>query len=206
MEEENEENDSNAVLWIALIGAVIYGLSKNKQNNELKAVLAIKEQRIQYIENEYLKLLQAYMAKVNELPLGVKEQIDYLIQHYKGIDTDISEELIRILKMVENGQQSEAILKLTKVVENILKDKFVKENIYDSKHKCPSLFEMVKQAFSRNWITKREEKFIDLIRDPRNEEAHSLNVVFNPNEFFIYLLSGIEILHTFKGIRREYER
>lgn len=199
---KQEENNNNAALWIALICALIYAAAKNKKNDELVAVLAIKEQRIQYIENEYLKLLQAYMFKVKELPLGIKEQIEYLIEHYQGIDSEISSELIRILRMVEGKQQSEAIMKLAKVVENILKEKFVKEKVYESKHKCPSLFELVKQAFHNKWISTREQKFIELIREPRNEEAHSLNVVFNPNEFFIYLLSGIEILHTLRGIRK----
>ena len=192
--------------WLLLLlGAAGVGLiAQENQKNELRANLALEQQRRMRAEQNHLNLLKEFMRRVNELPQDTKQQLIEIHAHYKGIDENIAAELQTILDLLDAGKIPIAIEKLVKIIENILKEKFVAEKKATAKEKCPSLFEMVKQAFIFHWISKREYKFIDLIRDPRNEEAHNLNVSYSKNEAMIYILAGIEILHTFKGVKKQH--
>lgn len=196
--------NGNVNPWILLlIGAGLLVIaSQHKDNNELRNLLALEQQQRRKAEESYLTLLNEFMKRVNDLPEDVKSQLWDIYNHYKGIDENVGAELKTVLELIDADKQPIAIEKLVKVIENILKEKFVTEKIAPAKEKCPTLFKMIEQAFGFKWITKREYRFIELIREPRNEEAHHLNVSFSRNEAMIYILAGIEILHTFKGIKR----
>lgn len=203
MEENKETESNNGWLWAGLVIAGLIALDQKNKKDVVVKSLNVEKERVRYIESQYLILLQSYIERVRELPQGIREQLNDLISHYKGIDYDIASELQSVLIMVGNEQFSEAIMKLTKIVENILKDKYVQHNIIQPKGKFPTLFNMIEEAFKKyNWISKREYYFIELIREPRNQEAHTLNVNLSRNESFIYIMAGIELLHTFKGVKK----
>lgn len=176
--------------------------AQEKGKNDLRNLLLLEQQRRKKAEESYLSLLNEFMKRVNDLPEDIKNQLWDIYKHYKGIDENIAAELKTVLDLIDADKQSIAIEKLVKVIENILKERFVNEKLAPAKDKCPSLFQMIQQAFGFKWISKREYKFIELIRDPRNLEAHELNVSLSRNETMIYVLAGIEILHTFKGIKK----
>jgi hypothetical protein len=198
-----ENTNDNTYLWLALIGVAFYAVSLKSDNNDLKAAVISQSRKIRNLESNYLQLLHAYLDRVNELPEGVRQQLEYLMENYNGINPDISAELQDIMTLIYSDQKESAVLKLAKIIENILKDHLINQQIIAPKSGFPSLASMIQKSHDMGIITPRESQFITLIKDYRNEEAHRLNLNLSPNQFVIAILSGIEILHKFHGVLKQ---
>lgn len=185
--------------WIIVIGALAVGGFIWAINEKNKRV--VLEKKILKKENDYLHLLSQYLTKENDLPEEIKAQIINLRKEYIGIQDDIAIELQTVIDLIEQKKEEIAIEKLTKIIENILKDKLVEEGKLEGKRKCPALAKMLEKALEFNWITRHEFNFSLLLKDNRNEEAHDLAVNFPRNWKMISFLAGIQIIYQLKGIK-----
>jgi hypothetical protein len=190
-----KKNSWDPILAALAIGGFIWAIHENQKAQTLQLQLKQKE-------TDYLNLLSAYLNQRTTLPEEIKKQLIHLRERYSGLEDSVSIELKSIIELIEIDKEEIAIEKLTKVIEYILKEKYVSEGKADHKSKCPKLFKMLESALEFKWISKHEFNFSQLLRDNRNEEAHELAVQFPTNWKYIAFLAGIELLYNLKGLKR----
>jgi len=194
--ENNNSDDSgwNFLLGCLAVGGFIWAINERNKVNELNNAL-------QKSQTNYLNLLNDYTKHQNSFTEEIKSQLIDLRANYEGINDNVAVELKSITDLIESGQEETAIAKLTKVIENLLKEKYVAEGKANDNKSCPQLFKMLQEALTFNWIDQNEYHFSNLLREQRNKEAHELAVKFPKNWKYISFLSGIEIIYKLKGFR-----
>lgn len=193
-----------AIIFGALaIGGVLWALSERRQKLNVQTQLMQQRKDNQVLRTNYLHLLQEYLDKQQALPDSIKEQLILLRKRYLGIQDDVANELKGIVELIDAGKEEIAIANLTKIVENILKEKYVEERIVAEKSDCPVLHKMIEKAKSLNWITDRAFYFSMALKDERNTTFHELAPQINKNEKIIFFLSGIELIYNLKGFERQ---
>lgn len=173
-------------------GILIYFLIEDKM--ELKA----GKKRIKELEEDRFRLIKDSLAN-SKLSEEVKSQILKLISEYRNIDEDVSNELISVLSLIEIGQNEKAIKDLAKIIENILTDKFRKEEKFKKFKKYIPLANLIEHAKEVKLFNVKEYNASCILKEFRNEESHKLNVKYGSNWQIIGLLGGIEIIFKLKG-------
>jgi uncharacterized protein (UPF0147 family) len=170
-----------------IIGYLVYcNLNLRKENQKLES----ENQEYHY---RYLSLLEQYMNKTSSVPSDAKRQLSELQKKFTNINEDVSVELTAVMELLNESKESIAIEKLTKIIENVLSDRLMKES-GNMESKKMTFMESIKEAVKSNIVCKRLGAFIDALRVIRNEEAHELNVQLSNNETLLYVLAGIHIL------------
>lgn len=168
-------------------GILIYLLISEKALNKLK------EKEIKNLKKEKKDLLLKSLNNKEQIPNEIKRQIIELINNYNGVEDDICNELISVLELIEIGQEIKAIKDLTKIIENLLKEKYEKENDSKSKKFVP-LAKLIDYAKESNFFNQKEYNTACILRDFRNEESHNLNVTDTRNMIMASMLGGIELI------------
>lgn len=191
----NEENSGlNFLLGCLAVGGFVWAINERNKANELSKALNKRE-------SSYLKLLNEYTQKQKSFSEEIKSQLIDLRKNYEGINDAVSVELKIISELIDNNHEEIAIAKLTKVIENILKEKHIKEGKARDEKSCPQLYKMLENALELNWISNNEFNFSNLLREQRNKESHELAVKFSTNWKNISFLAGIEIIYKLKGFK-----
>ncbi len=183
------------LIGIALVAAaLIYYLIEN--NRKLK----FQENRIKELEENKIQLIKDSLSK-SALTEEIKNQVLELINEYKDIDEDISNELISVLSLIGIDQIEKAIKDLAKIIENLLKDNFLNDEKFKNK-KFVSLGKLIELAKESGLFNNKEYNAVCVLKEFRNEESHELNVKYGSNWQMIGLLGGIEIIFKLKGEKR----
>lgn len=185
-------------IWLVIFAGIAIGGFIWAINERTLRIAA--ENNSKKLEKDYLKLMASYFDKQNDIPDAVKRQLLKLRERFVGINDSAAIELKTIIELIEDNKEEIAIEKLTKVIENLLKKKYVDEGHAKDIASCPKLFKLLEKALELNWITKHEFYFSCFLKDQRNTEAHELAVSFPNNWKIISFFSGIEILYNLKGI------
>lgn len=191
----NENNDFGFILGALAVIGFIWAMNEQARANQLSIALNNSQ-------TNYLKLLNDYTKKQTSFSEEIKNQLVDLRKNYEGINDAVALELKSISELIEIKQEETAIAKLTKVIENLLKEKHIQEGKAKDERSCPQLFKMLNNALELNWISEHEYNFSNLLRDHRNQESHELAVKLTTNWKNISFLSGIEIIYKLKGIKR----
>lgn len=186
--------------WIIFFGALAAGGFIWALNERTKKNLVIKQAN--KLEKDYLQLLAVYLEKQPDIPDEIKQQLIRMRGKFIGINDDIAIELKTIIELIEDNKEEIAIEKLTKTIENILKEKLLDEGHIKEKVFTPVLYEMLKKARDLKWISNNEFHFSCFLKDERNIEAHKLATRFPDNWKYISFFAGIEIIYNLKGISR----
>jgi hypothetical protein len=191
---------SKSNIWIVILLALAVGgfIWAIDENNKRK----IFEKKLVQKETDYLTLLQSFLENRKTIPNEIKQQLIQLRERYTGLQDDVANKLKIIVELLEEGKEEIAIEKLTTVIENLLKEKFVAEQKAKDKKSCPILFKMLETALALNWISKHEYYVSCFLKDQRNEEAHEITAKFPTNWKYIAFLAGIELIYNLKGIKR----
>lgn len=161
------------------------------ENKRLLEENEVLKRKAKESDENYLKLLDEYVQKANSIPESAKTKLTELIDTYSAIDKNITIELQVAIQLLEDGKETIAVEKLTKVIENVLKDKLTSETCIDKKR---TFMDAIKEAIKLNLICERIGAFMNALRVIRNEEAHDINVQITPSETIIYLLASVHIL------------
>lgn len=183
------------ILAVFAIGGFIWAMNEHTK----RLLLAEKFDRK---GDDYLNLMATYLKDKKEMPKEIKNQLINLRKEYSGINDAVALKLQAIIELIQDGKNEIAIEKLTLIIENLLKDKYVKEGKAKDNKSCPSLFGLLKYALEVKWITKHQFSFSLFLKDKRNEEAHELTTSFSVNDKYIAFLAGIEIIYKLNGIKR----
>lgn len=189
--------------WIVLVviaGIVIYLITEHKKKNREIDELKKKNKKLYdslNVQNEFLKMQQEINLDIiekNELTDEIKEQLKKLVDEYKGINEDITTELLRVSAFIDIKAELKAIETLVKIIENLLKELYSENEEFSTKYKRPRLVDYIEFAKSENKISKDEFHFINGLREIRNEEAHELNVQKEKNWIISAFLTSISVI------------
>lgn len=197
---QNLMNSKTLVTILGVIAALAFGwaISESIKRGEVEKKLKKKNE-------DYLKLLSQYIIDTkgqSGITEKIKTQLERLQSEYIGIDNAVSNKLQTVIELITEKKEEIAIEKLTLIIENILKEKYIAEGNAKDKKSCPSLFKLLEKAKELKWITSHHFNFSLFLKEKRNEEAHELVPAINENERIIAFLSGIEIIYHLKGIKR----
>lgn len=195
--------DFAVILGALSIGGILWAVSEKRQKKYLMEQLKQKEHYNNVLKSNYLQLLQEYLNKQKTLPDAIKEQLIQIRNQYVGIQDDIANELKNVVGLIDAGQEEIAIANLTKIIENLLKEKYVEMNIVKDKSECPVLHKMIEKAKTLNWITERAFHFSMALKDERNTAFHEINPAVSKNEKIILFLAGIELIYNLNGFKRQ---
>lgn len=187
-----------AILGIVVALTIGWAISETLEKD--KALKKLKKK-----EDDYLKLLSTYLKSIKGNSALIKEirtKLEDLHKEYSGINEEVSKKLQVVIELITDNKEEIAIEKLTLIIENILKDKYIAEGQAKDKKSCPSLFKLLEKAKELKWITKHHFNFSLFLKDKRNQEAHELTPDINENEKIIAFFSGLEIIYHLSGIKR----
>lgn len=182
------------IFWIIIGGFFLLLLwllrqeTKKREVAEKIAANAIGER--DFYKSKYLNLLESKLIE-SDAPNEIIKELESLMNHFDKIDIKVHEQLNTIIKLLNDGYKEKAILDLTKVIENLLKDTF--EKIEGKKGK--KLYQLLEYARDKNWIKPHEFAFSELIRSIRNKEGHELNNTIDNRTAYLAIFSGIEIIY-----------
>lgn len=169
------------VFIIALAIVVVWLLYENAKKDD-----KIEELQKEIDENENL---------TNE----VKERLSELIKNNKEVNPRIANELGQIAALIEIKQDNVAVLKLAKIIENLLKelykgDKELKEIATKNNRSRVAFADYLELARNRNVITSEDYHLLSVMVIIRNAEAHELDVQKEKSRILAAIISGIGII------------
>ena len=160
-----------AIVWLIL------------DNLKLREALEEKEKRAKEKDDINDKLKER-IDEAKDIPESVKKELESLINRYKKIDPDVSNELMAASSLIKIKEYPKAIFTLTKIIENLLREKYLKSEAFVSWKKTnrrnnPVFGDFIEFAKAEKFISKDEYHFAKGLKELRNEEAHELNITKN---------------------------
>src|ERR1035437_3825350 len=144
----------NKNIWVFIFAALAIAGFIWAIDEQTKKIIA--QNKLKQKEDDYLKLLASYLEKTKDIPEEIKKQLYHLRDKYVGIHDEVAVELKTIIELIETKKEEIAIEKLTKIIENLLKEKFIEEGQAKDKNSCPKLFKLLEKALEFKWISKHE--------------------------------------------------
>ncbi len=193
------------LLLTVTTGIVVYWLNENNkskkeiqnlqfQNRNLANTVVRERQKFSQFQQELFEQIN----QRDELTEEIKKQLKDLIEKYKFIDEDVTNELISVASLIDMKQDTKAIASLTKVIENLLKKVYATDSNLRRKlpknQDSPRLVDYLRHAKDENLIEEEEFEFASGLRKIRNQEAHELNINKGRNWVASAFLTGISII------------
>ncbi len=184
------KSNITSVLGI-VAGVIILWLFIDRENKKSKIIALEKE----IDENE----------NFNE---KVKTQLRDLIENNPEIETNISNELGQIAALIEIKQETKALMSLSKIIENLLKqlykgDKKLKDIATENKRKKPSFADYLEFARLKGDISSEDYHLISVLKIIRNEEAHELDIKKEQSRVVAIFLSGFSTILNLSKMRKQ---
>lgn len=159
-----------AVATMVIIWLILDNIDKNLKLNDLKKKNDEKD--------DINKKLQAKIEEAKDIPFEVKKQLEDLIERYNNVDNGVRQELMTASSLIEIKEYQKAIGVLTKIIENLLKERYSDDATFKDKMKkksFPALKDYLDHAKDDNFLLPEEFHFANGLREIRNEDAHKLN-------------------------------
>ncbi len=195
-------NKKETILTVCLGVFVVIGLvliwKKDKENKLLKTQLKLAEENELGILNEYLKLHK------QTLPEPIKQYVIRLKVQYVGVNEKVAKELNDIETLINTGQDEQALQGLSKIVENLLKDRYKQENLSEpGKKKIPTFHNLLEYAKEQHWISQESFMFCSELKNVRNILTHELAAKLDDALKTRMFFGSIGVICELKGIPNE---
>jgi hypothetical protein len=146
-----------------------------------------------------LAALQREIDRQQALGKTVRHMLHDLVEHNKSVDPALANELTQIITLLNIKQDTTALMKLAKVIENLLlelygKDEELKAKVKADKRKKPVFADYLDHAKAKGLIGKEDYHLVALLKDIRNEEAHELGVVKEVTRVAAALVAGVGVV------------
>jgi DNA mismatch repair ATPase MutS len=130
---------------------------------------------------------------------AIKKQLKDLIQNNQDIDPQIASELGQIAALIEIQHESGAILKLAKIIENLMGQLYKPDSNFKNwlkgKNKPKAVFaDYIEFAKLQNDIDPDDYHILGLMKNIRNEEAHQLDVKKDKTKILVSFVSGMSLI------------
>lgn len=182
-------------LGVVLAIGLVLLWDKDMENKTLKSKLKLSQ------ENE-LKLLNEYLKQHNQtLPESIKQYVIRLKEQYKGIDERVVKELEEIENFINTGKDEQALQGLSKIVENLLKEKYKQESFSEpEKKKTPTFHKLLEYAKEQHWISEDSFVFCSELKSIRNTLTHELAIKLDDDTKTRMFFGSIGVIYELKGI------
>jgi signal recognition particle subunit SEC65 len=163
----SKASDTAVIIMLPLLvvaGIVIYFLNMDSERKEKK-----------------IAELQRDLAKHRELSERIRKMLHDLIAEHQDVDPKLANELTQIISLLNINQDASALMKLAKVVENLLKELYqddpaLKEKLKAQKRRKPQFADLLEHAKDQKVISADDYHLLVVLKGIRNEEAHELGV------------------------------
>jgi len=176
------------------------------KNTKLETILAIaagfliiwllidnnkKKKKIQELHNE--------IDENQSLTIEIKKKLKELIENNTEIDPDIAKELGQIVGLLEIKQDTTAVFKLAKIIENLLEELFAKDHelkmlANNNGRKTPVFADYLEHAKNKKILSAEDFHLLSILKIIRNEEAHDLNVNKEKSRMMAVFISGLSLI------------
>ena len=146
-----------------------------------------------------IKELKKEIDENDNLTSDVKKQLNELIRNNADIEPQVANELGQIAALLEIKQDTSAVLKLAKIIENLLKDLYkgeekVKEIAKLNNRKIPVFADYIEHGKNEKIISKEDYHLLLILKLIRNEEAHDLDVKKEKSRVVAAFVSGMGLI------------
>jgi small-conductance mechanosensitive channel len=128
-----------------------------------------------------LAALQREIERNNQLSREVRRMLEELIAQNQEVNPALADELTQIIAQLNINQDATAVLKLAKVVENLLKELYkddseLKEKLKAQKRRKAQFADLLEHARDKQVINAEDYHLLAVLKGIRNEEGHELGV------------------------------
>ncbi|MBD0331400.1 MAG: hypothetical protein ICV66_01980 [Chitinophagaceae bacterium] len=150
-------------------------------------------------KKEKIKELEKEIAENENLNLEIKKRLTELIHNNQEVEPQIANEFVQIAALLDIKQDTTAIVKLAKIIENLLKQLYkgnpeVKKVAKKYGRKSPVFADYLECAKNEKLISTEDWHLLSLMKIIRNEEAHELDIKKEKSRVFAAFISGIGLI------------
>lgn len=150
-----------------------------------------KKKKITQLKNE--------IDENKNLTEEIKRQLTELIQNNNEIDPKLANELRQIVGLLEIKQDATAVLKLAKIIENLLKELYkddveLKELAKTKGRKSPAFADYLEHARNKEIFSSEDYHLLSILKIIRNEEAHELGIRKEKSRIIAVFISGLGLV------------
>lgn len=143
--------------------------------------------------------LQKQIDESEDLNKEIKLKLTELINNNKDVDPGVANELAQIVTLLEVKQDNSAILKLTKIIENLLKELFkgnsdINEIAKTNGRKSAVFADHLELAKRQKIINTEDYHLLSMMKSIRNDEAHELSVHKHKSKIFAAFIAGLGLV------------
>lgn len=147
-------------------------------------------------KQQRLAALQREIDRQQALDKKVRQMLHDLVEQNKSVDPALANELTQIITLLNIKQDATALMKLAKVIENLLlelygKDEELKAKVKARNRKKVVFADYLEHAKEKGLIGKEDFHLIAVLKEIRNDEAHKLGVVKEVTRAAAALVAGI---------------
>ncbi|HMQ77543.1 MAG TPA: hypothetical protein PKE21_15485 [Flavobacteriales bacterium] len=161
------------------------------------AILLVKS----LFDEEEKAALRKQVRDTKDLNKELRDMLLELIEKVKRGDQNIAQELASIVSLINVNEETSAMVKLTKVVEKLLKeiygkDERVAEIAKTHGRKRPTLADLLERAKESRLLDQEDYHLLSVLKSIRNKEAHEVNIEKEPSRIIASLIAGIRFVFT----------
>lgn len=143
--------------------------------------------------------LQREIDRQRALGEQVRRMLHDLVEQNKSVDPALANELTQIISLLNIRQDITALMKLAKIIENLLvelycKDAELKEKVKADNRRKIVFADYLEHAKVKGIISKEDYHLVAMLKEIRNEEAHQLGVVKEVTRAAAALVAGIGVI------------
>lgn len=155
------------------------------------------------IDNEDKKRRIAALRRVveqnKELGKKIQKMLLDLIDQNKEVNPALASELTQIITLLSVKQDTTALMKLAKVIENLLKELYEKDEEFlakmkEAKRHKPVFADYLDHAHVKKVVSKEDYHLLSVLRGIRNEEAHENGVREEVTRMAAAFVAGVGVV------------
>ena len=173
--------NTTVILLVAMAAIIAFLVMDN--NNKTKQIKDLKKD---IDENE-------------DLTKEIKLKLTELIENNLEVEPKIASELTQISALIEIKQDNSAVLKLAKIIENLLKELYkgdvkVKEIAKENNRKNPVFADYIEHGRNEKVISSEDYHQLSVLKIIRNEEAHQLDIKKDKSRIVSPFICGVGLV------------
>ncbi|GAB3336539.1 hypothetical protein GCM10027429_19980 [Marivirga atlantica] len=187
------------VLWLMVIALSLLVawlfIDRADRAKKMDRIIKLLRKEKHEIHITYLNLLKKHLESQQNIDIGIIQEFEKLKTKLDRLDFETHIELETIVKDLKVGRGTEAIRRLSKIVEQKLKKRISKVTDY----KGPKMLgQMLEYAKKSNWISEGQYHNSQLLKEIRNKESHELMVIEDSKQVGMCIYFGIDLLYSLK--------
>lgn len=150
-------------------------------------------------KTKQIKDLKKDIDENEDLTKEIKLKLTELIENNLEVEPKIASELTQISALIEIKQDNSAVLKLAKIIENLLKELYkgdvkVKEIAMQNNRKNPVFADYIEHGRNEKIISSEDYHQLSVLKIIRNEEAHQLDIKKDKSRIVSPFICGVGLV------------